>query len=157
MLKKAFILAMTALLCLSCSAFAADGECEESVTLVFASDGGSFIRPVTQPCGMALNLDEYVPVKEGYVFEGWYSDPRTKENKVTEFTFNENDVVYARWSRNSIMTCEDSPEPRASNAEILQFGSYTDEKTGVPVTALWVQQNGRLKELMERHNQKFNH
>lgn len=157
MLKKGLILAMAALLCLSCTAFAADGEYSESVTLMFASDGGSFIRPVTQPYGTVLNLDEYVPVKEGYVFEGWYSDPRTKENRVTEFTFNENDVVYARWSGNGIMTCEDSPEPRASNAEILQFGSYIDEKTCVPVTALWVQRNERLKELMDRHNQKFNH
>lgn len=155
MLKKGLFLAMAALLCMSCTALAADGEYSESVTLMFASDGGSFIRPVTQPYGTVLNLDEYVPVKEGYVFEGWYSDPRTKENRVTAVTFAENDVVYARWSGNGITTYE-APQPRASNAEILQYGSYTDEKTGAPVTALWMEQNERLKELMEQYNQKFN-
>ena len=43
----------------------------------------------------------------------------------------------------------------ASNDEILAFGNYIDEKTGVPVTAQWVKQNKRLNELMEIHNEKF--
>lgn len=66
-------------------------------TLTFACDGGTFIRPKTKPMGTSIDLKEYIPVKQGYIFKGWYTDPRTKENKVTEFTFNENDVLYAKW------------------------------------------------------------
>ena len=39
----------------------------------------------------------YIPEKQGYIFKGWYSDPRKKENQMTEFTLNEDGVVYARW------------------------------------------------------------
>ena len=44
----------------------------------------------------------------------------------------------------------------ASKEEILAYGNYIDDATGVPVTALWVQQNLRLLELMAVYNAKFN-
>ena len=66
-------------------------------TLVFAVDGGSYIWPITRPYGTTLSLDGYVPAKEGYIFKGWYADPRTKQERVASFTFLESDVVYAKW------------------------------------------------------------
>ncbi len=71
-------------------------------TLTFASDGGSYIWPVTRKVGETVNLAEYIPTREGYIFKGWYSDPRKKENEVTEFTLNENGVVYARWESETV-------------------------------------------------------
>ena len=71
-----------------------------NVTLTFASDGGSFIRPITMRYGESISLKSYVPTKYGYTFAGWYSDPRTKQNQVTTFKFTKPDVVYAKWIRN---------------------------------------------------------
>lgn len=66
-------------------------------TLTFACDGGSYIRPITRKLGETVDLAGYVPEKQGYIFKGWYEDPRTKENEVTEYTFNGNGVLYAKW------------------------------------------------------------
>ena len=66
-------------------------------TLTFACDGGSYIRPITRKLGETIDLAGYVPEKQGYIFKGWYEDPRTKENEVTEYTFNGNGVLYAKW------------------------------------------------------------
>ena len=71
-----------------------------NVTLRFASDGGSFIRPITMRYGESINLENYIPTKYGYTFAGWYSDPRTKQNQVTTFKFTKPDVLYAKWKRN---------------------------------------------------------
>ena len=42
-----------------------------NVTLKFASDGGSFIRPITKRYGEIISLENYVPTKYGYTFKGW--------------------------------------------------------------------------------------
>ena len=46
-----------------------------NVTLTFASDGGSFIRPITKRYGESIGLESYVPTKYGYTFMGWFTDP----------------------------------------------------------------------------------
>jgi len=71
-----------------------------NVTLQFASDGGSFIRPITKRYGESICLESYIPTKYGYIFAGWFTDPRTKQNQVTTFKFTKPDVVYAKWERN---------------------------------------------------------
>ena len=71
-----------------------------NVTLTFASDGGSFIRPITKRYGESISLESYVPTKYGYTFKGWFTDPRKKENQVTIFKFTMPDVLYAKWEKN---------------------------------------------------------
>ena len=71
-----------------------------NVTLTFASDGCSFIRPITRKYGERISLESYVPTKYGYSFKGWFTDPRTKQNLATTFKFTKPDVVYARWEPN---------------------------------------------------------
>ncbi len=66
-------------------------------TLTFASDGGSYIRPVTALYGSIVDLTKYVPKKEGYIFRGWYTDPRTKTNEVKTIELTQNEVLYAKW------------------------------------------------------------
>ena len=70
-----------------------------NVSLQFASDGGSFIKPITKRYGESISLESYVPTKYGYTFNGWFTDPRTKQNQVTTFKFTKPDVLYARWER----------------------------------------------------------
>ena len=126
-------------------------------TLTFAAEDGSYIEPVVKSLGTAISLAEFIPTRYGYDFDGWYSDPQTKENRVTAFTFNESDTVYAKWIPNGTAAYTAPAVQRiyASNDEILAFGNYIDEKTGVPVTAQLVEQNKRLNELMEIYNEKF--
>jgi len=71
-----------------------------NVTLTFASDGGSFIRPITKRYGESISLESCVPTKYGYTFKGWFTDPRIKQNQVTTFKFTKPDVLYAKWERN---------------------------------------------------------
>ena len=71
-----------------------------NVTLTFASDGGSFIRPITKRYGESIRLESYIPTKYGYTFKGWFADPRTKQNQVTTFKFTKPAVLYAKWEKN---------------------------------------------------------
>ena len=94
------------------------------VTLQFASDGGSFIRPITKRYGESVRLESYVPTKYGYTFKGWFTDPRTKQNQVTTFKFIKPDVLYAKW--------EPNPQEHVNpNDEIMSKDTcyLTDEET----------------------------
>ncbi|MBR3995750.1 MAG: InlB B-repeat-containing protein [Clostridia bacterium] len=97
-----------------------------NVTLQFASDGGSFIRPITKRYSESISLESYVPTKYGYTFKGWFTDPRTKQNQVTTFKFTKPDVVYAKWEKNP-------EEPINPNDEIMAKDTcyLTDEETKI--------------------------
>ncbi len=95
-----------------------------NVTLTLASDGGSFIKPITKRYGESISLESYVPTKYGYTFKGWFTDPRTKQNQVTTFKFTKPDVLYAKWAKNP-------EEPINPNDEIMAKDTcyLTDEET----------------------------
>ncbi|MBR2506330.1 MAG: InlB B-repeat-containing protein [Bacilli bacterium] len=95
-----------------------------NVTLTFASDGGSFIRPITKRYSKSISLESYIPTKYGYTFKGWFTDPRTKQNQVTTFKFIKTDVLYAKWEKNP-------EEPINPNDEIMTKDTcyLTDEET----------------------------
>ena len=97
-----------------------------NVTLQFVSDGGSFIRPVTKRYGESTSLESYIPTKYGYTFKGWFTDPRTKQNKVTTFKFTKPDDLYAKWEKNP-------EEPINPNDEIMSKDTcyLTDEETKI--------------------------
>ena len=99
---------------------------EGNVTLQFATDGGSFIRPITKRYGDSISLENYVPTKYGYTFKGWFADPRTKQNQVTTFKFTKPDVLYAKWEKNP-------SEPINPNDEIMAKDTcyLTDEETKI--------------------------
>ena len=97
-----------------------------NVTLQFASDGGSFIRPITKRYGENISLESYIPTKYGYTFVGWFTDPRTKQNQVTIFKFTKPAVLYAKWDKNP-------EEPINPNDEIMAKDTcyLTDEETKI--------------------------
>ena len=94
-----------------------------NVTLQFATDGGSFIRPITKRYGESISLESYIPTKYGYTFKGWFTDPQTKQNQVTTFKFTKPDVLYAKWEKNPA-------EPINPNDEIMSKDTcyLTDEE-----------------------------
>ena len=97
-----------------------------NVTLTFASDGGSFIRPITKRYGDSINLESYIPTKYGYTFKGWFTDPRTKQKQVSTFKFTKPDVLYAKWEPNPQESINPNDEIMAKDTCYL-----TDEETKI--------------------------
>ncbi len=139
MKKKIICMALATTMLLSTSASAAPWQMRRNqlifnnelgivgnVTLQFASDGGSFIRPITKRYGESISLENYVPTKYGYTFKGWFIDPRTKQNQVTTFKVTKPDVLYAKWEKNP-------EEPINPNDEIMAKDTcyLTDEETKI--------------------------
>ena len=97
-----------------------------NATLNFASDGGSFIRPITKRYGETISLERCVPIKYGYTFAGWFTDPRTKKNQVTTFNFTKPDVLYAKWEKNPKESINTKDEIMSKDTCYL-----TDEETKI--------------------------
>lgn len=116
--------------------------------LTFATDGGSFIKAVEAPAGTEIDVTKYVPTKSGYIFDGWYSDPRTKQNQVENVCLTENIVVYAKWIDDGTPKNNENyviSRTVTDNSVMLETTSGTVE---APVTKLWIEQNARLEYLM---------
>jgi len=64
-------------------------------TLSYQSNGGTEYAAESYAKGKTVDINK-IPVREGYVFDGWYEDAElTKE--VTSITITENTAVYAKW------------------------------------------------------------
>ena len=169
MLKKILCLVMVVLMLTGTSVLACDTTEELPIGyynivyanryLFFATDGGSTFKPLELPRGTKVNLNDYIPTKDGYEFDGWYSSPREQVERLTEITLDENSVVWAKWKMKENVS-EQLLEHGIVQREVI--GNYvvlvtTNDKTLIaPVTDLWVQQNARLEAMMKLYNQKFN-
>lgn len=163
MTKKVLAVILAAFLMLPCGVSAASTdkfeghwELNTTRTVIFASDGGTYIRPLEKEMGTVIHLNEYIPVKNGYIFDGWYSDPRTKIERVNEITLNESIVVYAKWIDDGTVKSTAENEYNRSVTDNTVVFTNADTAVSVPVTELWVNQNARLEALMQVYNQKFN-
>ena len=75
-------------------------------TLSFDTNGGSTIAAVSKTSGSVVSLASYTTTRDGYTFDGWYSDAALT-NKVTSVTLTANTTVYAKWT--AIAVTPDSP------------------------------------------------
>ena len=66
--------------------------------LKFDTNGGSDIDTVTEWEYSTIDLDEYVPEKEGYKFVGWYADEDLTK-KIDEVYLTKDTTVYAKWEK----------------------------------------------------------
>ena len=66
--------------------------------LKFDTNGGSDINTVTEWEYSTIDLDEYVPEKEGYKFVGWYAD-KDLDKKIDEVYLTKDTTVYAKWEK----------------------------------------------------------
>lgn len=75
------------------------GEPEpESYTVTFESNGGSAVDSFSGYTGDFVEAPG-VPLKDGYTFDGWYTDIELTQQVTWPFTINEADVIfYAMWS-----------------------------------------------------------
>lgn len=64
----------------------------------FDSQGGSSIDPqVTNSEGKIPQLDDLVPVREGWVFQGWWTAPSGGEQRTSDSVVFES-VLFAHWT-----------------------------------------------------------
>ena len=66
--------------------------------LKFDTNGGSKIDTVTEWEYSTIDVDEYVPEKEGYKFVGWYADEDLTK-KIDEVYLTQDTTVYAKWEK----------------------------------------------------------
>ena len=83
--------------------------------LKFDTNGGSKIDTVTEWEYSTIDLDEYVPEKEGYKFVGWYAD-KDLDKKIDEVYLTEDTTVYAKWEK----IAEEVPEEPDETEEIKE-------------------------------------
>ena len=127
--------------------------------LFFATDGGSSFRPLELPRGTKVNLNDYIPTKDGYEFDGWYSSPREQVERLSEITLDENSVVWAKWKIKDSLSkkqIENGIVSREVIGNYVVIQTAKDETLIAPVTDLWIERNKRLEQLMKIYNQKFN-
>ena len=90
--------------------------------LKFDTNGGSDIDTVTEWEYSTIDLDEYVPEKEGYKFVGWYAD-KDLDKKIDEVYLTEDTTVYAKWEK----IAEEVPE-EPEETEETETISFKDVK-----------------------------
>lgn len=74
----------------------ADESDEVMFTLLFDSVSGSYVDPITAPEGELITALP-VPTREGYVFDGWFTDPSEIGDKVDTIELHANVTLYAHW------------------------------------------------------------
>ena len=83
--------------------------------LKFDTNGGSKIDTVTEWEYSTIDLDEYVPKKEGYKFASWYAD-KDLTKKIDEVYLTKDTTVYAKWEKIE----EEVPEEPDETEEIKE-------------------------------------
>lgn len=69
-------------------------------TLTFNTNEGSEIEDVVKIRNTTVNLSKYITVKEGFSFDGWYTDAELT-NKVEEVKMTSNITLWAKWIEGS--------------------------------------------------------
>ena len=89
--------------------------------LKFDTNGGSKIDTVTEWEYSTIDLDEYVPEKEGYKFVGWYAD-KDLDKKIDEVYLTEDTTVYAKWEKIAEEVSEEPEEvEKTEETETISF------------------------------------
>lgn len=96
--------------------------------LKFDTNGGSKIDTVTEWEYSTIDLDEYVPEKEGYKFVGWYADEDLTK-KIDEVYLTQDTTVYAKWEKIEEEVPEESEEvEETEETEETETISFLDVK-----------------------------
>ena len=89
--------------------------------LKFDTNGGSKIDTVTEWKYSTIDLDEYVPEKEGYKFVGWYADEDLTK-KIDEVYLTKDTTVYAKWEKIEVEVPEEPEEvEKTEETETISF------------------------------------
>ena len=104
-LKKIFLSAGLLLMTAGVSLFGLVAcKDEKMVTFIFNTNGGTEISQIEKEVGTEYVLP--IPEKEGYDFEGWYTNEAFEGEAVTSVIAEANVAYYAKWSKLYAITLE---------------------------------------------------
>ena len=66
--------------------------------LRFDTNGGDTMSTIVKKVNTTIDLDEYVPNREGYKFVGWYADEDLTK-PIDEITLTQSTTIYAKWEK----------------------------------------------------------
>ena len=69
-------------------------------TVSFNTNGGSYVASQTVDSG-SFAIEPVAPVRDGYTFTGWYTDPGCTQAYVWSSVVNGNVTLYAGWTQNA--------------------------------------------------------
>ena len=72
-------------------------------TLTFQTNGGGALGAVARNTGSTVELSGFVPVRSGYTFAGWCTDPALKQT-VSSVVLTSDLTLYAKWTRSNPFT-----------------------------------------------------
>lgn len=87
--------------------------------LTFETNGGTAVDQVSMKSGSVVDLSKYETTREGYVFDGWYTDSALTE-KVISVKLSRNQTVYAKWIE------ENTPEEEINFDDVASTAWYAD-------------------------------
>ncbi len=93
---------------------------EQQVTVTFDTNGGSQVDPQTIEKNSTVHRPDD-PVKEGFVFTGWYIDKECTEKFDFDALITEDLTIYAGWDKQQL------PEDPASDAAIKALQTMVDK------------------------------
>ena len=92
-----------------------------SYAVTFNTDGGSAIEPLFVDHGLTVNLPQN-PTKEGYTFEGWYTNVGLTEAFDPQTEVTQALTLYAKWTLNMYVVTFDSNEGTAVQVQEVNHG-----------------------------------
>ena len=66
--------------------------------LRFDTNGGDAMSTIVKQANTAIDLDKYVPTRDGYKFVGWYADEDLTK-PIDEITLTQSTTIYAKWEK----------------------------------------------------------
>ena len=131
---KKFLTSLFVLLaCVLCVSFAACTHNSNKVMISFEVNGGTEIAAVYVDNGEDYTLP--VPQRDGYEFEGWYSNEELTGSPVTQIKATENVTFYAKWAQLFTVTLDTKGGMLSETSFKLKAGAnlYEALESYVPV------------------------
>lgn len=119
--------------------------------ITFISNGGSSLQPIHALSDSSL-LEPNEPIREGFIFLGWYYDESLEEPVTWPITLDQNITLYAKWQTN-ILNHFTLSYYELDTIQIAKVLPITKVNQGSDRTFLFLSSEGRLYERIEIYNQ----
>ena len=103
-----------------------DGNMNNAFRVLFDTNGGSFISPITDLSYGDTFGQPPVPTKDGYTFNGWYTDTACRNPWTFSSGVNGDMTLYAKWTANTTKEqtepnpAQDTQRPSTETASVQQ-------------------------------------
>ncbi|MBO5277548.1 MAG: InlB B-repeat-containing protein, partial [Clostridia bacterium] len=136
-LRKKLITVVAASALAACTVMGLASCKKEKISYSFNTDGGVAISDVKLNKGEEYELP--IPEKEGYAFEGWYTNAEFKGDPVTKIVAEEGATYYAKWAKLAVITLNLDGGSLSETTLYLKTGenvhtfmqAYTPTKSGL--------------------------